>query len=92
VQDPEKWFIYMTSDSISWKSVEVVPWSLANNKYSVYPSPNPHTKEEEIGETFTVFVGAVHGTLNAEGLCFIMQILFGGVLRTRKFIPNPEQM
>jgi len=28
----------------------------------------------------TVFVGALHGTMNAEGLCNVFNDLFGGVI------------
>jgi hypothetical protein len=33
----------------------------------------------------TVFVGALHGMLNAEGLCAIFNDLFGGVIYASKY-------
>ena len=47
----------------------------SNNIYPANSSPNQRLDTEK-----TVFVGALHGMLNAEGLARIMNDLFGGVL------------
>lgn len=53
--------------------MQVIPWCLSDSNYMESPSHklDPHC---------TVFVGALHGMLNAEGLYKIMNELFGGVV------------
>ena len=55
------------------KEVQIIPWVIADSNYVRCPSQRlePHN---------TVFVGALHGMLNAEGLAHIFNDLFGGVV------------
>lgn len=64
---------------ISYKQVQVIPWCQSDSNFVQTPSQklDPHT---------TVFVGALHGMLNAEGLFKIMSDLFGGVVYAGWFI------
>uniref|UniRef100_A0A1B6HY41 RRM domain-containing protein n=1 Tax=Homalodisca liturata TaxID=320908 RepID=A0A1B6HY41_9HEMI len=67
------WYFRISSRKMKSKEVQVIPWSLSDSNYVQAPSHklDPHT---------TVFVGALHGMLNAEGLFIIMNDLFGGVV------------
>jgi len=53
--------------------VQVIPWVLSDSNYVRLPS---HRLEPQK----TVFVGALHGMLNAEGLAHIMNDLFDNVV------------
>ena len=55
------------------KEVQVIPWVLSdsNSVYRASPRLDPNT---------TVFVGGLHGLLNADALALIMDDLFGGVV------------
>ena len=55
------------------KEVQIIPWVIPDSNYVRCPSQRlePHN---------TVFVGALHGMLNAEGLAHIFNDLFGGVV------------
>ncbi|XP_066982328.1 cytoplasmic polyadenylation element-binding protein 1 isoform X1 [Macrobrachium rosenbergii] len=53
--------------------VQVIPWVLSDSNYVRCPS-------YQLDPAKTVFVGALHGMLNAEGLAIIMTDLFGGVV------------
>nr|BAT21141.1 cytoplasmic polyadenylation element binding protein, CPEB [Patiria pectinifera] len=55
------------------KVVQVIPWVLSDSNYVRCPS-------QRLDPDKTVFVGALHGMLNAEGLAHIMNDLFGGVV------------
>jgi cytoplasmic polyadenylation element-binding protein len=44
---------------------------------------------QQIDAKKTVFVGALHGTINAEGLCNIFNELFGGVIFASRLIQRP---
>lgn len=55
------------------KEVQVIPWMLSDSNYVRSPA-------QRLDPQKTVFVGALHGMLNAEGLGHIMNDLFGGVL------------
>lgn len=63
--------------------VQVIPWSLNDSNYVKLPSQklDPHK---------TVFVGALHGMLTAEGLAKIMNDLFHGVIYTGTFKSLPK--
>jgi len=54
------------------KEVQVIPWTIADSNYVRCPS-------QRLDPGKTVFVGALHGMLTAEGLAHIMNDLFGGV-------------
>jgi cytoplasmic polyadenylation element-binding protein len=53
--------------------VQVIPWVLSDSNYIKSSSQKLDAKK-------TVFVGALHGMLTAEGLAKIMNDLFDGVL------------
>ena len=55
------------------KEVQIIPWVLADSNYVRCPS-------QRLDPQKTVFVGALHGMLNAEGLAHIFNDLFGGVV------------
>lgn len=53
--------------------VEVIPWIIADSNFV-------RSSSQKLDPTKTVFVGALHGKLTAEGLATIMDDLFDGVL------------
>lgn len=53
--------------------VQVIPWALNDSNYTKSTS-------QKLDPSKTVFVGALHGMLNAEGLAKIMNDLFDGVV------------
>lgn len=53
--------------------VQVIPWVLADSNFVWSPS-------QRLDPSRTVFVGALHGMLNAEALAAILNDLFGGVV------------
>ena len=55
------------------KEVQVIPWVLSDSNHVRCMSPRLDPQK-------TVFVGALHGMLTAEGLCNIFNDLFGGVV------------
>jgi cytoplasmic polyadenylation element-binding protein len=57
------------------KNVEVIPWSLSDSNFTL-------NQTAQIDPRTTIFVGALHGMLNAEGLCAVMNELFGGVVHS----------
>lgn len=52
---------------------QVIPWVVSDSNYVSCPS-------QRLDPRNTVFVGALHGMLNAEALASIMNDLFGGVV------------
>lgn len=56
-----------------WFQVQVIPWVLADSNFVRSPS-------QRLDPSKTVFVGALHGMLNAEALAAVMYDLFGGVV------------
>lgn len=58
--------------------MEVIPWSVADSICVVGSSIR-------LDPNRTVFVGALHGMLSAEGLAIIMNDLFAGVVYAGKF-------
>lgn len=70
---PEKYYYQLSSRRMRFKEVQVIPWVLADSNYirnQTSGRPDMHR---------TVFVGALHGMLTAEGLAQIMNDLFKGV-------------
>ncbi|EPY75034.1 cytoplasmic polyadenylation element-binding protein 1 isoform 1 [Camelus ferus] len=68
----------MRCKEVSWHSVlldqvQVIPWVLADSNFVRSPS-------QRLDPSRTVFVGALHGMLNAEALAAILNDLFGGVV------------
>lgn len=59
--------------------MQVIPWILNDSNYTKSTS-------QKLDPSKTVFVGALHGMLNAEGLAKIMNDLFGGVIYTGRFL------
>lgn len=53
--------------------VQVIPWVISDSNYVRCPT-------QRLDPSKTVFVGALHGMLNAEALASIMNDLFGGVM------------
>lgn len=53
--------------------VQVVPWVLSDSNFVRQPS-------QRLDPTKTVFVGALHGMMTAEGLAHFMNDLFGNVV------------
>ncbi|GLV34482.1 oo18 RNA-binding protein [Carabus blaptoides fortunei] len=67
------WFYKISSMQMKSKEIQVVPWSITDSNYTKSTVKNVDVKT-------TVFVGALHGTLKADGLALIMNDLFGGVI------------
>ncbi|XP_051741293.1 cytoplasmic polyadenylation element-binding protein 1-like isoform X24 [Ctenopharyngodon idella] len=70
-----EFFCKLSSRQFHCKDVQVIPWVISDNNFVRCPSQLPCYKR-------TVFVGALHGMLNAEGLAHIMDSLFGEVTYT----------
>ncbi|BES95109.1 oo18 RNA-Hypothetical protein protein [Nesidiocoris tenuis] len=67
-------FYKISSRKLKFKEtqVEVIPWVISDSNYAkVSQKLDPHK---------TVFVGALHGMIHAEGLAYIMSELFGPVV------------
>ncbi|XP_028399548.1 cytoplasmic polyadenylation element-binding protein 1-like [Dendronephthya gigantea] len=67
------WYFQLSSRRIRCKEVQVIPWVLVDSNYVC-------GRYQKLDPSKTVFVGGLHGMLNAEGLAHIMQDLFGGVV------------
>ncbi|EEB17475.1 Cytoplasmic polyadenylation element-binding protein, putative [Pediculus humanus corporis] len=67
------WFYKISSRKMKSKEVQVIPWVISNSNYSKSPC-------QKLDPQKTVFVGALHGMITAEGLAKIMNDLFDGVL------------
>jgi len=67
------WYFRISSRRMRSKEVQVIPWVLGDSNYVRCPS-------QRLDPQKTVFVGALHGMLNAEGLAHIFNDLFGGVV------------
>uniref|UniRef100_A0A1B0FMU8 RRM domain-containing protein n=1 Tax=Glossina morsitans morsitans TaxID=37546 RepID=A0A1B0FMU8_GLOMM len=65
-------YFKISSRRIKAKDVEVIPWLIGDSNYVKSTS-------QKLDPTKTVFVGALHGKLTAEGLAKIMDDLFDGV-------------
>merc|ERR1712029_368832 len=83
------WYYRISSSRMRSKEVQVIPWVLADSNYVRCPS-------QRLDPQKTVFVGALHGMLNAEGLAHIFNDLFGGVVyleltRTDTSIPLDQE-
>jgi len=67
------WYYRISSRRMRNKEVQIIPWVLADSNFVRCPS-------QRLDPQKTVFVGALHGMLNAEGLAHIFNDLFGGVI------------
>ncbi|XP_026058173.1 cytoplasmic polyadenylation element-binding protein 1-like isoform X2 [Carassius auratus] len=68
-----EFYYKLSSRRIQSKEVQVIPWVISDSNFIRCPS-------QRLCRSKTVFVGALHGMLNAEGLAHIMDELFGGVM------------
>ena len=66
-------YFLISSHRMRAKEVQVIPWVLADSHFL-------QTPHERLDPQKTVFVGALHGMLNAEALATIFSDLFSGVL------------
>ncbi|XP_076324796.1 cytoplasmic polyadenylation element-binding protein 1-like isoform X2 [Tachypleus tridentatus] len=67
------WYFKISSRRMRCKEVQVIPWVISDSNYVRCPS-------QRLDPSRTIFVGALHGMLNAEGLAHIINDLFGGVV------------
>lgn len=57
----------------------MIPWILNDSNHT-------ESTSQKLDPSKTVFVGALHGMLNAKGLAKIMNDLFGGVVYAGKYM------
>ena len=67
------WYFQISSRRMRSKEVQIIPWVLGDSNFVLCPN-------QRLDPQKTVFVGALHGMLNAEGLACIFNDLFGGVV------------
>eukprot|EP00094_Tigriopus_californicus_P003348 TCALIF_03219-PA protein Name:"Similar to cpeb1-b Cytoplasmic polyadenylation element-binding protein 1-B (Xenopus laevis)" AED:0.29 eAED:0.29 QI:0/0/0/0.33/1/1/6/0/668 len=67
------WYFRISSRRMRNKEVQVIPWVIADSNFVRMPS-------QRLDPQKTIFVGALHGMLTAEGLANIFNDLFGGVV------------
>jgi len=67
------WYYKISSRRMRAKEVQIIPWVVGDSNFVRCPS-------QRLDPRKTVFVGALHGMLNAEGLAHIFDNLFGGVV------------
>jgi len=67
------WYYKVSSRRMRNKEVQVIPWIISDSSYV-------RCSSQKLDPQKTVFVGALHGMLNAEGLSIIFNDLFGGVV------------
>jgi len=60
------------------KEVEVIPWNQEDTSY--VPQSKTSILPSKIDAKSTIFVGALHGMLNAQGLAKVMDEIFGDVI------------
>lgn len=70
--DEGKFFYKFPWKNMKTKNVEVIPWNIADSNYV--------SSSQILDPSKTIFVGALHGKLTAEGLALIMNDLFEGVV------------
>ncbi|ESN98974.1 hypothetical protein HELRODRAFT_66900 [Helobdella robusta] len=68
-----EYYFKISSKRMRSKEVQVIPWIISDSNYVKSPSQRLEPQK-------TVFVGALHGMLNAEGLAHILNDLFGNVV------------
>lgn len=71
--DTSQYYFKVSSRRVRNKEVQVIPWALSDSNSIRCPSPR-------LDPSRTVFVGGLHGLLNADILAHIMHDLFGGVV------------
>lgn len=70
--DGGKYYFNISTRKMRCKEVQVIPWVISDSNFVKNPS-------QRIDSQKTVFVGALHGMLTADGLFHVMNDLFGGV-------------
>lgn len=66
------YYFKISSRKMKGKEVQVIPWLTNDSNCVKHPS-------QKLDPKLTVFVGALHGMMNAQGLFKIMDDLFGNV-------------
>ncbi|XP_014280278.1 cytoplasmic polyadenylation element-binding protein isoform X1 [Halyomorpha halys] len=66
------WYYKISSRKMKSKEVQVIPWAVSDSNYAQV--------SQKLDPQKTVFVGALHGMINARALAKIMNDLFGGVI------------
>lgn len=67
------WYYKVSSRRMRNKEVQVIPWAIGDSNFV-------RCHSQGLDPQKTVFVGALHGMLNSEGLANIFHDLFGGVV------------
>jgi len=69
------WYHKITSKRLRFhsKDIQVIPWAISDSNFVL-------RQTTKLDPQKTIFVGALHGMINAEGLAHIMHELFGGVV------------
>jgi len=67
------WYFKISSRRMRCKEVQVIPWVLTDSNYVRISS-------QKLDPNRTIFVGGLHGMMNAESLCQIMNDLFDNVI------------
>ncbi|XP_043270059.1 cytoplasmic polyadenylation element-binding protein 1-A isoform X2 [Venturia canescens] len=71
--DEKSWYYKITPKRSKPKDAQVIPWHISDSNYS-------KSSSQKLDPEKTVFVGALHGMLTAEGLAKIMNELFEEVI------------
>ncbi|XP_034233881.1 cytoplasmic polyadenylation element-binding protein 1 isoform X2 [Thrips palmi] len=69
----QNWYFKLSSKRMKSKEVQVIPWALSDTNWV-------RSISQKLDPEKTVFVGGLHGMLNAEGLAVVMHDLFDGVV------------
>lgn len=67
------YYFHISSGRIRTKQVEIIPWTISDSNFVT-------STHQKLNPSKTVFVGALHGKLTAEGLAKIMNDMFDGVI------------
>ncbi|XP_055846307.1 cytoplasmic polyadenylation element-binding protein 1-B-like [Episyrphus balteatus] len=67
------YYFHISSGRIRTKQVEIIPWIISDSNFVT-------STHQKLNPSKTVFVGALHGKLTAEGLAKIMNDMFDGVV------------
>jgi len=69
----DSYYYKISSRRMRAKEVQIIPWVISDSNYVKCAAPRLDPQK-------TVFVGALHGMMTAQGLAMIFQDLFGGVV------------
>jgi len=69
----DSYYYKISSRRMRAKEVQIIPWVLTDSNFVRCPSPRLDPQK-------TVFVGALHGMMTAQGLAVVFNDLFGGVI------------